>query len=178
MGGSSITTVTVLLKMHLANLDAFLKQKDGLSKEEIELIADEVMSQYGYIITFADINVIFRNAKLGRYGELYNRLSCSAVIKWFDQYVGLRCETAYEMNRQADRERYGQKALTNEQMKQLFGYEIDKDGKLTVNMETVQKRHEQQKAEEERKRAEKQAKIEKDNDYFRWRMEYEKNGTL
>ncbi len=177
--GCNEAQVKALIMAHLISLDAFLKQKNGLSTGEIELIAEEVMDVYGYMLNFADINVIFRNAKLGKYGELYGQLSCAKVIKWFEEYANIRSKTAYEMNLKADRERYSStKPIDEQKMMSNLGYSIDKDGRMVIDPQKVEKRNaliaERQKKESE----ERQAKIDKDNDYLRWKLEYLKNRTL
>ena len=97
--------VKALFRLHLFALDQFLKQKGGLTAEEIELITDEVFTTYGHILSFADINLIFRNAKLGRYGELYQQLSCPKIMSWFDKYVDEKLNTAEKLSQDKDNER-------------------------------------------------------------------------
>lgn len=168
--------IETLIKIHLVALDVFLKQKNGLTRDEIDLVAEEVMRQYGHFITFADIHVIFRNAKLGRYGELYNQLTCAKVMGWFDSYVDERMNTAEEMSREADRKRYCDhpEPLSLDQL----GYTINKDGRIIVDEDFVNVQKEAKEREEKRKRDEAKAKIDKDNDYRRWKANYIKNGTL
>lgn len=163
---------------HLVVLDAFLKQKEGLTAEEIELIVEEVVSKYPSL-TFADIHVIFRDAKLGKYGELYNRLTCANVVKWFDNYFAKRCETAYQMNLNADRQKYGAtQGKSGDEVLQSLGYSVNKDGNIVLDSKKVEAKNALQEKERNRKEQEQQAKIDKDNEYMKWRVEYEKNGTL
>lgn len=177
--GCNEEQVKALIMAHLISLDAFLKQKNGLSTEEIELIADEVMDVYGYMLNFADINVIFRNAKLGKYGELYGQLSCAKVVKWFEDYSNLRCETAYEMNRRADSAMYGvTQGKSEREILSNLGYSIDKDGHMVIDQDKVKERNARIAEKQKKESEERQAKIKKDNDYLRWKLEYLKNGTL
>ena len=181
--GCNREQVEALIMAHLLALDAFLKQKNGLSTEEIELIADEVMNTYGYMLSFADINVIFRNAKLGKYGELYGNLSCPKIIKWFEQYASERCNTAEQMSYNADRAKYGstQGRSGNEVLKSL-GYAFDEDGKILINKNgsavvdhtKLAENNAKRKAEEERIAKAKQEQVNKDNDYLRWKLDYQK----
>ena len=121
-------TIATLLKLHLVDLDAFLKQKSGLTPQEIELIADEVMATYSQALTFADVNLIFRNAKLGRYGELYEKLTAAKVMRWFDDYVDQRLEKGYELSRAADERRYsapaGQRTALMQNIAECLGEEL------------------------------------------------------
>lgn len=155
---------------HLVELDAFLKQKKGLSKSEIILIADEVMEKYGGMLNFADIYVIFRKAKLGEYGELYESLSCAKVMKWFNDYADERMNIAYEMNKKKDRELYAdiQSSTEKDQYGNLarIGYVINPDGSLTVSAKRLQFLEEERKEKAMRPLKERQAQIDKDNSQF------------
>ncbi len=185
--GCSREQVEALIMAHLLALDAFLKQKNGLSTEEVMLIAEEVVNTYGYMLTFADINVIFRNAKLGKYGELYGNLSCPKIMKWFEQYASERCNTAEQMSYNADRAKYGstQGRSGNEVLKSL-GYAFDEDGKILINKngsavvdhDKLEADRARREAERKRKEEERRAVVEKEAGYLRWKQEYLKNGTL
>ncbi len=94
-----------VLRLHILALDVYLKLKNGLSAEEVEDIVSEVMKTYKYILTFADLHVIFTNAREGRYGELYEKLTAPKVIGWIVEYERLRSRTAYEINLANDYER-------------------------------------------------------------------------
>ena len=136
--GVNQNMVVTLLKIHLVALDAFLKQKNGLSQDEVELIAEEVMQKYGGMLNFADIHVIFRNAKLGRYGELFNQLSCAKVMKWFDDYSDERCNKAYQKNLNADKAMYGVSGgKDRKQVLESLGYKICEDGAIVVDNKKV-----------------------------------------
>ena len=104
---SSEDEVKDIIRLHIVELDVFLKQKSGLSPEAIELLTDEIFNAYGHILSFADIYLIFRKAKLGRYGELYNQLSSMKIMQWFDAHIDDRLYTGAEMSRRADAEKFG-----------------------------------------------------------------------
>ena len=82
-----------------------MNAKNGLTEEAIELLTDEIFTMYGHILSFPDINLIFRNAKLGRYGELYNQLSSMKIMQWFDKYVDEKLNTAEKLSQAKDNER-------------------------------------------------------------------------
>lgn len=132
--GCNRSIVEALFKLHLISLDSFLRQKDGLTPDQIEFIAEEVMSSYGGMLNFADIHVIFRNAKLGKYGELYNQLSAVKIMRWFSEYADQRCNMAYQINLQKDREAYsGNKTPSAEEALRNLGYKIGEDGKIMTD---------------------------------------------
>lgn len=166
-----------LVMAHLVVLDAFLKQKDGLTVDEIELIAEEVVDKYPSF-SFADIYVIFREAKLGKFGELYNRLSCANVMKWFEDYFDRRCETAYQRNLSADRKQYGvTQGHDSDDVLIKLGYTV-KDGRIVIDKEKIAQINAQRAEESNKKKQKLQSEIDKDNDYIKWKNEYMKNGTL
>lgn len=188
-------TLEVVLKLNIAALDKALKNKEGLTPDEIELIADEVLTKWGHLLTFADVALIFRNAKLGRYGETYQQLTAAKVVKWFDDYADERMNRAYELNREADRMRYEVRRNEGDdrQVLEAMGYVIDEDGRLKftrgdaesgrksslmVDMDRVFA-NDEKRAERGKKIAEeRQKKIDSDNEYVRWRQEYERNKTI
>ncbi|MBQ9417117.1 MAG: hypothetical protein IJU19_00860 [Bacteroidales bacterium] len=167
--------LTALLMAHLVNLDAFLKAKKGLSTEEIELITEEVIEKYGWVLTMADLHLIFRNAKLGKYGELYNNLTCAKVIKWFDDYHAERMDTAERMSREADEKRYSDNAVPDNFSLDMLGYTRDEDGVWHIDPDKVQARNEAQIKAEAVRRTREDAKAaerrEAQQEYFRLKHE-------
>ena len=96
-----------IVRLALVKLDKDLKCKVNLTEGEIELIVDEMEEKYGGLLTFADLAVICRNAVLGKYGELYEKITAAKVLGWIDQYADERQTAAYEQNRKRDNETYG-----------------------------------------------------------------------
>lgn len=99
------------LKKTLATLlfatDRFLHLKEGMSNEEIFFTAENIISEYGGMITFADIKVIFTDARLGKYGKMYERLSCATVMDWFNQYIDNRLNAAEQYSIRQARRTFG-----------------------------------------------------------------------
>lgn len=59
-------------------------------------------------LNIADINLIFKNAKLGRWGKIYDRLDGNIILEWFERYFDDRCEAAAERSvREADQYKGG-----------------------------------------------------------------------
>ena len=170
-----------LIKVHILALDAFLKQKVGLTIDEIELTTDEIMHKYGYF-SFADINLIFRNAKVGRYGELYNQLSCRNIIQWFEMYASERAEAAYQINLREDSKRFGR----DEANLTKLGYKLDKDGKIIIrkdgrpdlDKDKIQRNNERLKEEERQRKMKLQSKIDSDNGFIKWKEKWLATGEL
>jgi hypothetical protein len=80
------------IKFWLVDLNEDLNLKRPLQASNIDQIAFYVVCEYRNL-TIADINLIFTNAKLGKYGEFYDSLTMPKVLKWFNDYAEDRvCE--------------------------------------------------------------------------------------
>jgi hypothetical protein len=81
----------------IVNLRDFLnvgkKMTDQQTQETAMIILDEF-----YNITIADINLIFKKAKLGHWGQIYDRLDGQVILSWFDKYFNQRCMAAADMS--------------------------------------------------------------------------------
>ena len=127
-----------LIMAHLSVIDAYLKQKTPLSVEEIQDIAEEVVAKYYWVLTFADVHLIFRNARNGVYGELYNSLTAAKVLDWFAQYEQERCKKCEE--RAQSRSKEERPVYSNEELVAL-GYRINERGQMiNINPQTPQKK--------------------------------------
>jgi hypothetical protein len=101
----------------IVNLREFInvgkKMNDYQTRETAALILDT----YPYL-SLADINLLFKNAKLGRYGKQYDRLDGQIILSWFDRYFDERCECAadqsvIEANEQRGRDYYERTSEAN-----------------------------------------------------------------
>ncbi len=77
----------------IVNLREFVnvgnKMTDDQTSETAMLIVDEY-----YNLNLADINFIFKNAKIGKYGQIYGRLDGQIILTWFDEHFNKRCGVA------------------------------------------------------------------------------------
>ncbi len=85
--------VEAVIKLYLVELCELVNLKRPLREKQIDAIAMEVVSTY-YHLTIADVHVIFRKARNGEFGELYESLDVPKVMKWFADYFAERCEAA------------------------------------------------------------------------------------
>lgn len=82
-----------LIMAYLVDLREKINAKRHLTDEQIEEIAFEVVGLF-YHFTIADIHLVFKWAKLGKYGELYESIDMPKVMGWFDTYDNARTNTA------------------------------------------------------------------------------------
>lgn len=95
--------VETIVKLYLVELCELVNLKRPLTERQIDAIAMEVVSRY-YMLTIADVHVIFRKAKNGELGELYESMDMPKVMKWFSDYFNDRCETGANISlRESDR---------------------------------------------------------------------------
>lgn len=96
------------IALNIAALDRFLHLKNPLSEEEIDFIAEQIVDEFGYALTLADLHLILKRAKAGQYGKLYERLSAPDVLNWFREYYEARLDAAEQRNLTNDRNTFGQ----------------------------------------------------------------------
>lgn len=81
------------LKVWIVNMDQVANVKRSLTEYQIDECAMLIMDEFK-LLTIADINLVFRNAKFGKYGELYESLSIIKILEWFNKHFEERCEVA------------------------------------------------------------------------------------
>lgn len=164
-GDKEAKRMLAVLKINLTAFAKFFHLKNTLTENEIDFVAEQIVDEFGGALNFGDINIVLHNAKAGKYGNLYERLSAPSILGWFRNYYDQRLDAAYQFNLNADKQRYS-KRLSDEMLKQMY------------NLDNIIQRDKERKEKHEQELARQQAQIDKDNDYMKWRQEYEKNGTL
>ncbi len=121
--------VETIIKLYLVELSELVNLTRPLREKQIEAIAAEVVSTY-YALTIADIHVIFRRARNGEFGELYESLDMPKVMRWFSDYFAERCEAAANNSiREAERNYDKGGNITAERMQKHFNKLEDKINK-------------------------------------------------
>ncbi len=87
--------VLALIKLYLIELNELLNLKRSLTEAMIDAIADELIASFS-MLNMADVHLVFRRAKTGYYGELYESLNMPKVLSWFADYFEERCSAAAE----------------------------------------------------------------------------------
>ena len=82
----------------------------------------------------------------------------------------------YRKNREADNARYGDIPMDSGKMLADMGYMVDEEGRIGVNSEVVAKNNARREAEREAEQAEQQRRIDRDNDYMRWKTKWQQGG--
>lgn len=108
-----------LIAQHLTVFSLSLDIKRNLSEHNILECSMLIATEYP-ALTVADLNLIFRKAKLGDYGELYESLTVPRVMGWFRKYFDERCEIAGAISRQkANEHRAGERSGERQSLKSV-----------------------------------------------------------
>ena len=78
----------VLIMLEFQN---FYNVKSKLDEFQLYDIAYMIMEEYRHL-NLLDIGILFKYAKLGRYGKVYDRIDGGMVLEWVSQYERNRCE--------------------------------------------------------------------------------------
>ena len=82
--------IEAYIEGNITSLCDFLNLRGTMSDTQLLTTAEMVVSEFPNI-TIADINYIFRQAKMGRMGEFYGRIDGQMILSWFGKYFDERC---------------------------------------------------------------------------------------
>ena len=121
---SLITTIIIKEVASCVNFFMVKSPYEGEgSEEQLQELVDLIMSGYPDI-KLSDVKLIFKKAKLGEYGEIYNRLDGPTILRWFKKYYEIRLEhwqdyKEQSIQRQKDLEKDTSKTADKEGLKKL-----------------------------------------------------------
>lgn len=81
----------------IVNISEFVNIGKNMNENQIYETAQMILDSYPYF-TLADINLIFKKAKKGDFGQIYDRLDGQIIFSWFTKYDQLRCSEAEEQS--------------------------------------------------------------------------------
>lgn len=87
--------IQAYIEMWIVNLRMFFNVGKSMTDEQTYMTAELIVDEF-YNLNVADINLVFKNAKLGKYGKIYDRLDGNIILEWFRRYFDDRCEAAAE----------------------------------------------------------------------------------
>jgi hypothetical protein len=88
--GSSRMISDVLKLMVAKTVRAFNIARNIEPQQIVDLV--ETIEQEFYFLKLSEVHLILRDAKMGKYGKLYERIDEPTVIGWFQDYVDKRTE--------------------------------------------------------------------------------------
>lgn len=117
----------------IVNVKDFFSISNSIKEQTIGETAMIVLDTYPYL-TLADINLVFKRAKMGFFGELYNRLDGQIILGWFKTYNEERLDAAADESiknasvfksdpyeRTSDKQNSSDHNFRLENLKSLFG---------------------------------------------------------
>lgn len=123
-----------------------------MSAEAMNLTAEDIMAEYGGLLSLQDIALCLRRAEKGKFGDIY-RINEPVIMKWFAAYSDERMALAEEESmRQHQINKNGgtNEVLTDEKLRQLYAMERERN--LRMEAERKQRRQEPLDLEAERRR--------------------------
>lgn len=87
--------IQAYIEMWIVNLRMFFNVGKAMTDEQTYMTAELIVDTF-YNLNIADVNLIFKNAKLGKYGKIYDRLDGNIILEMFQRYFDERCEVAAE----------------------------------------------------------------------------------
>lgn len=97
--------VEALIKLYIVRLNELLDLKRPLSEMAIDEIAATLLTGAYRNLSLTDIAFVLQQAVRGVYGEMYESLNVTKVMRWFDTYFEERTAAAERMS-EAERSRH------------------------------------------------------------------------
>ena len=86
-----------LVKLHIIDLLDFINPSRSMSIEQVEQTAELLISDYSYL-KIADLLLVFKKAKKGEFGQLYEGIDGMKILQWFNQIWDARLEAAEQQS--------------------------------------------------------------------------------
>ena len=90
LGENHARAIVVIL---LSEVVGFFNASNTMNDAQVAMTTDLIIEEYPYF-KIDDLKLAFRNGMKGRYGEIYNRLDGSVIMRWLKQYNQERCAKA------------------------------------------------------------------------------------
>ena len=88
--------VIAYIKLWITDLVEFINVGKNMLPNQINQTAQMIYDEYHYL-NVADINLVFKRAKMGYYGQPY-KLDGQVILSWFRDYNNERCLAAVDEN--------------------------------------------------------------------------------
>lgn len=115
--GLGVNKIETYIKFWIINLQQSLGLKRGLSENQIDETAFLIVNSYRSM-KVTDIQIIFNDAKLGKYGEFFESLTMGKILLWFREYEEERV-MAHALKNRRDNESYKYNSKRNQEPTKL-----------------------------------------------------------
>jgi hypothetical protein len=88
-------TAQAYIEMWIINLLNFVNVGKTMNDDQVFETAMMILAEYPFL-NIADINLVFKMAKLGKMGQFYDRLDGQVILSWFETYLSQRSAASAE----------------------------------------------------------------------------------
>lgn len=88
-------SVQAYIEMWIINLLEFINIGKSMSDTQVFETASMIICEFS-LLNLSDINLIFKMGKMGKFGQIYDRLDGQIILGWFEKYFQMRCSDAAE----------------------------------------------------------------------------------
>lgn len=85
------------IELIILKLNDFFNVKEKMNKEQIEETASIILEEY-YWMSIIEVLFVFKEARVGRYGEIKYAIDGGMILKWFEKYTTERTATIEREN--------------------------------------------------------------------------------
>ncbi len=101
------------VSLWLIDLNKYVNAARKMTAPQVLMCASLIVDEF-YHLTIADMNLIFKKAKMGEYGSLFETMSMDKVLTWFRDYMDQRNNLAANWSmRRHDKEKYNDEKIFN-----------------------------------------------------------------
>jgi len=100
------------IKLWLIDINEYLGLRRSMSESQINQTAQLIFAAY-YMLSIADIYLLFTRIKRNEYGNLYDSLNGAKIIEFFEKYLNERNQTCFDLScAEHERIRYAEQKAT------------------------------------------------------------------
>jgi hypothetical protein len=132
------TLAISLIKAHLLELSDYLNLTRGMTGAQIDITAEMILDEFP-LIKIADMIYIFKQAKMGKFGALFEGLDGAKILSWFRQVFEERLNAGeYVSDREHENKKHELAKLYGDQRTCGQTSDIDKMRKINEEWLLVQ----------------------------------------
>lgn len=91
IAGGGREQMAAFIEANIVGLAGFCNLGASITPAQIQMTTEMILGEFGNL-TIADVNLIFRRAKMGEWGVFFGRLDGQMILSWCAQYLNERCD--------------------------------------------------------------------------------------
>ena len=89
--------ILTIIKLHIVDLSDFLNLTRPMKDSQVDQTAEMIIDEFP-LMKIADVIYLFKQAKNGAFGNIYEGLDGLKILSWFRQVWGERLDVAEQMS--------------------------------------------------------------------------------